>query len=352
MRARRLILAAVATAAILPALGGTASAAIAPPGFLGVNSSWSLSADDYDLMDGSSVGVMRTGFVYAGVKQERTDPWNWSSFDTLVTNTAVHGIDLMPVLFGVPPWVSTERSTTPIGKAEGAWQAFLQAVVGRYGPGGHFWAENEAIPYRPIEDWQVWNEPNSRTWWQPRPKPKEYGRLLAMSARAIHEVDPQARVMTAGIVAKPTNAAAIMGNEYLEQLYRSRAARKATDLVAFHPYAPTAKAVDKQLHTARKTLKKAKMGSTPITVTEVGWGSVGPKDHPLIMPSVELQQQFQRLLQNAVDDRRRLILDSLLWYHWRDFEDDLCLWCESSGMLNEAGEPKPLLDIFASIARK
>ncbi len=93
---------------------------------------------------------------------------------------------------------------------------------------------------RPIEDWQVWNEPNSRTWWRPRPDPKEYGKLLVMSAKAIHAADPQSRVLTAGIVAEPTNSGAIPGNEYLRGLYKSKAARRATDVVAFHPYAPTA----------------------------------------------------------------------------------------------------------------
>ena len=324
---------------------------MAPPGFLGVNTSWVMSADEYDLMREKSVGIMRTGFVYDGVRQKASDDFRWDPFDTLVANTADRGIDLMPVLYGVPRWVSTERSTTPIGKAEGAWEDYLTAVVKRYGPDGDFWDEYEGID-RPIEDWQVWNEPNSRTWWQPRPSPKEYGRLLAISARAIHDVDPDARVMTAGIVAEPTNAAAIMGNEYLKQLFRSKAARKATDVVAFHPYAPSARAVDGQLRSARKTLKKAKMGDTPISVTEVGWGSDGPKNHPLIMPEAKLEQQFQRLLRSAIDDRRRLGLDSFLWYHWRDDrEDTLCMWCHSSGLLTDEREPKPLLDIFSSFAR-
>jgi hypothetical protein len=345
------------TAAVIAAMAaslstpGLASAAPAPKGFLGVNTSWTLTDDDYEQMAASNVGMLRTGYIFSSVKSAKHDSYDWSRFDESAEGAARNGIDMIPVLFGVPPWISTERGATPLGRAETDWRKYLTALVERYGPDGEFWALHPEIPYRPIEVWQVWNEPNSRTWWRPKPDPGEYGKLLALSAETIHEVDPQAKIMTAGIVAEPTNAAAIRGNDFLRGLFKSKAARNATDVVAFHPYAPTTKTVQKQLESARQTLKQAHMARTPIWVTEIGWGSEGPKDHPLIMPEATLEKELAKLLQMAVDQRRRLGLGSLLWYHWQDHPDDLCLWCVSSGLVDSDGVSKPLLDIFSAIAR-
>jgi hypothetical protein len=348
------LLAAVLIAvALIAALTGPARAAVAqaPKGFLGVNISSILETDDYGKMAAADVGTLRTGFLYRNAKLHRDDPWNWTSFDQLVGGTAANGIDLIPVLYGVPPWISTERGSTPLGRAETAWREYLTALVERYGPDGEFWSEHPEIPARPIRVWQAWNEPNSRSWWRPKPDPKEYGRLLVLSARTIHAVDPKAKIMTAGIVAEPTNAAAIRGDRFLRGLFRSKAVRRAADLVAFHPYAPTTRAVRKQLESARKTLRRSRMARTPIWVTEIGWGSEGPKSHPLIMPEPKLESQFGKLLRMAVDERRRLNLGNLDWYHWQDHPDDLCLWCESSGLLDVDGLAKPLLGIFSAIAR-
>ena len=343
-----LIVAALVAALDAPA---RAVAAQAPKGFFGVNISSILETDDYGKMAAADVGTLRTGFLYRNAKQHRDDPWDWTSFDELAAGTATNGIDLIPVLYGVPPWISTERGSTPLGRAETAWREYLTALVERYGPGGEFWSQHPEIPARPIRVWQAWNEPNSRTWWRPKPDPKEYGKLLVLSARTIHAVDPKAKIMTAGIVAEPTNAAAIPGDRFLRGLFRSKAVRRATDLVGFHPYAPTTKAVQKQLESARKTLRKSRMAKTPIWVTEIGWGSEGPRSHPLIMPEPRLESEFGKLLRMAVDERRRLGLGNLDWYHWQDHPDDLCLWCESSGLLDVDGLAKPLLGIFSAIAR-
>ncbi len=345
-------IAAVLITALLPLLAAApASAAVAPKGFLGVNTSWTLTPESFEEMASAHVGMLRTGWIFDGVKQNPGTPYDWSGLDAFVGGSARNGIDAIPVMYGVPSWISTERGATPLGQAEGEWEKYLTAAVERYGPKGDFWPLHPDIPYRPIRVWQVWNEPNSRTWWRPRPNPKEYGRLLAASAKAIHAADRRAKVMTAGIVAQPTNAAAIPGNAYLRGLFKSKAARKATDIVAFHPYAPTSRDVEKQLKSARKTLKKSRMGRTPIWVTEIGWGSVGPENHPLIMPEPKLEKEFAKVLRMAVDRRRKLNLGSFLWYQWQDHPDDICLWCESSGLIDYSGAAKPLLGIFESIAR-
>lgn len=348
VKASLLTLALLVLASYLPA--SSLAAPVAPPGFFGVDTSANDSAD-FRAMAEADAGIVRMIFPFQVIKQGPDQPYNWGYSDNLVKSTADNGLDLLPIVYGAPPWISTDLNKTSIGpRTRGPWRELLRALVARYGPGGAYWAENPTVPYRPIGTWQIWNEPNSITWWGPRPRPREYGTLLRRSERAIHSVDPSAGVMTAGIVAEPTNPHAIMGVRYLQRLFAAKGVRKAVDAVGYHPYAPSTRAVKRQLGAARKVLRRSGARSIPIWITEIGWGSVGPRDHPLIKSPKAQERTLRRTFDMVLRTRRRLNIDRLLWYHWRDEVDDLCLWCESSGLLDERADPKPLLDTFRRIA--
>ena len=61
-------------------------------------------------------------------------------------------------------------------------RGFLQVLVARYGPAGR--ASGRAAQRLPIRRWQIWNEPNFVLFWHPAARPREYARLLDVSARA------------------------------------------------------------------------------------------------------------------------------------------------------------------------
>ncbi len=54
----------------------------------------------------------------------------------------------------------------------------------------------------------------------------------------------------------------------------------------------------------------------------------------------------------VLKERERLGIERLLWYQWRDGPDDLCLWCETSGLLDKKSRPKKLLKTFSAIATR
>ena len=90
----------------------------------------------------------------------------------------------MPAIWGNPNWVAVHRRP-PIDRRPGpaAWQAFLKAIVARYGPGGNFWTGRSATRTRtgrryPMQAYQIWNEPNLKKYFVPYPAPKQYGKLL------------------------------------------------------------------------------------------------------------------------------------------------------------------------------
>jgi hypothetical protein len=36
----------------------------------------------------------------------------------------------------------------------------------------------------------------------------------------------------------------------------------------------------------------------------------------------------------------------VVWFAWRDFEQDVCEWCGAAGLLHLSGKPKPSLRQF------
>jgi hypothetical protein len=353
---RNLRLLAVPITALLAALltlglPATSDAAQAPNGFFGVHPR-SLSADDYATMAGADVGLIRTGFVYAAVRPHETDPYDWTHYDTVVAGAADQGIDVLPVLLGVPRWISTARGATPLDTpaAKAAWREFLTGAVERYGPGGSFWATYPGTPH-PIEDWQVWNEPNSFNNWK-RPSPRGYGTLLTISAKTIHAVDPGADVVSAGVISQPVNRRAMDGDVYLKKMLKSRKAARAADAIAIHPYTGTVREVRKQIELTRKVMDKRKLKRTPIWVTEIGWGSGKGSPNPLIVPAAKQRRNLRDSFRMMLKKRRKLDIAKAVWYQWRDGPDTVCGWCNTSGLLRENGSEKPLLDEFAAIARR
>lgn len=345
------------------------SAAAPPPGYFGIAES-TIRPGDFNGMRRAGAGAVRIQFSLGHTKWKRGQAYDWSWFDHLVQGAVGNGLEIVPVLYGVPPWISHDRGRTPMKSKESLreWDAFVRAVVQRYGPlklgdlnQGKFWIEKSlpdpadpyrpSLPYRPITTWQIWNEPNSITWWKPKPNPKQYAALLRRSANIIHGTDSGSKVMTAGIVAKPTNAHAITGKRFITNMLRTRGTAAALDILAFHPYAKTAQLALRQMKGMRKTLKRAGDPKAPIWVTEIGWGSRGPKSVPLVQTPTQQKRSLAKLMKGALSLRERVGIERVFWYHWRDAPDKLCKWCKTSGLVDRQSRPKEIHDIFASIAK-
>ena len=99
---------------------------------------------------------------------------------------------------------------------------------------------------QPIREWEIWNEPNSSTFWAPTPDPAAYADLLTRSAKIIDEGDPEAQVMSAGMFATP----AVRRRDRLLRLPRSSmfdqsGVADAVDVVGVHPYGPDVEVGDR-----------------------------------------------------------------------------------------------------------
>src|SRR3989304_5714952 len=99
-----------------------------------------------------------------------------------------------------------------------------------------------------IDVYQIWDEPNLESGWSGPPSAAEYARLLQASYAAIHDADPRAIVLLAGLAPTVETGPKNIGDVlYLRQLY-ALGAGPYFDAVAGKPYgfntSPDDRAVD------------------------------------------------------------------------------------------------------------
>lgn len=332
----------------LLAMPGAAGAASPPSaGFFGVVPQAQPSPADFTRMRGT-VGRMR---IFIDWRQVEPAPgaWDFSAPDALIGAAAERGIEVMPDLNGVPAWIGGGEAAAPHdARQRRGWLRFVRRAVRRYGPQGEFW-RGRARPL-PVHRWQVWNEPNFLLFWQPRPEPRRYARLLGETARAIHRLDRDAVIVAAGVA--PVEGGMQPG-EFLRKMYAAPGARRSFDVAALHPYSSSLASLTYQVRQARAVMAAAGDAATPLQISEIGVGS-GPPSESSFNRGPRGQARFlSRALGLLVAQRRRWRIAEVDWFSWQDGSqrDTHCAFCQSTGLVRFNHAPKPAWRAFARLVR-
>jgi hypothetical protein len=367
LQASRKARALTAALAVVLALGVfAASAAAVPASFFGVVPQSTLGQAEFNTLKKGHVKEMRVSMIWGAIQPTRGATPNWSDFDQTVERAAKSGIELLPFVVGTPTW-AVPNATVPgtggakaparlpaAGSAAKAWTNFLKAAVGRYGPNGTFWTENPGVPDRPINNWQIWNEPNFK-YFVAHPNPKEYGKLVTLSSAAIKSVDPTAQVILAGLFAKPAGARYLKGKKvmhatspnyfgsyFLEQMYKTNPGIKSRfQGVALHPYVARYRQLPPEIEEVRGVLTREGDGAKPLWITELGWSSEPPQGPSNVFAvgaagqARELKGAFTLLKARAA----RYRLKHVYWFSVDDAAET-CNFCNGSGLFKSGFVPK------------
>jgi polysaccharide biosynthesis protein PslG len=328
------------------ALGAVAPAsaqAYLPPGFVGVSPQSVASSSDFELMQRAGVESVRLPLYWSQVQPKPpavVDP-DWSGFDREVGLAAEAGIRIMPFVWGSPEWAAAQVIDLPVRTSwqRWGWTKLLREAARRYGPNGSFWEENPELPFLPIHRWEIWNEENIVTF-ADRPDTVAFARLIRISGRALHAVDPDAKVILGGFFGRPLQVPPnVASGDFLSRLYRAGNVKRHFDGVALHPYVARARAMGAQLDNLRRIMRLHHDASTPIYVTELGWGSrSGPTrwERGLYGQANQLSRAFAMLSAQ----RLRWRIGGVWWFTWTD-EGGGCSFCRSAGLLTANRRAKP-----------
>jgi hypothetical protein len=311
------------------------------PGLIGISPQDNATESDYQLMEEARVQSVRLPLFWSQVEPVRPfiSDRDWTSFDVGMELAARHRMEVLAVVSSSPPWVASEVRLEPVFKWQRrAWASFLRAAVRRYGTGGSFWRENPDLPYLPVREWEIWNEPNIVPYG--RVNPKTFAPMLRIGGRIIHSADPGSKAIIGGLFGRPLQIPPNLGSgEFLGQLYRMRGMKRYFDGVALHPYVAAAKAMRAQIRNLRRIMRIHHDAGTPLYVTELGWGSDSFESRWERGPmgqARELDKAFSMLGRH----RRAWRIAGVWWFSWSDVYG-ACQFCDSAGLLTKKREAKP-----------
>jgi hypothetical protein len=328
-----------------------------PQGFFGINQGIRLDQRDFRMMQATGVGTDRF-LIFWELVQPDPGSFAWDATDTLIGGLASHGIRPVATPYGNPDWIPGSLARPPLdtARARAEWGTFLRTLVDRYGPDGSYWDHKYRRQYGlgaapiPIKSWEIWNEPNLRKYFAPKPSASEYARLLRISSRAIRTEDPKAGIVLAGM----PGWGDVTAWAFLEDLYGEPGFRGSFEVAAVHPYGTTISEVARSIHRIREVLDSHGGRATPLWVTELGWGSGTPDRFGLSKGVVGQARLLIRSFNLILSHRRAWRIRRLLWFDWRDPRDPRagrCSICATSGLLNNDRTRKRAYFAFSRFAR-
>ena len=293
----------------------------------------------------AGIGIARAWFYWSLI-ETAPSRFEFYWYDPLVAAAAQNGVRILPVLIDPPAFRSSYGGGPAAGMYPPARDAdmanFAEQLVDRYGPDGSFWEQYPSIPRVPIRSWEIWNEPNIWPWWGPGPDPAAYTQLLSDVGASIRHCDSHAEIVAAGLPNSPSHLGSPAA-AFLDGMYRA-GAKGSADSFGIHPYAST---VDQMLSQIRdfRAVMQTYGDSSPIWVTEYGWGSDGP---PTSLTTTEAGQA--QLVGDSVrafaNSRHALGLRGFVYYQWADVQAPAnyvpSVW-HYSGLTHVDGQPKPAL---------
>lgn len=256
------------------------AAAALPAEFFGINGSgvWQLPAPQRAAMfarfRAQGLSVLRMDVSWSGIEPDApaadgTRTFRWEDLDRRVAELAAAGLRVYPLLAYSATWAAVSVGDPMSRPADpNLFAGYAAAVAARYGRNGSFWAGRPELPALPFEAYEVWNEPNAARFWREQTTaPEDYADLYVATRTALHGVDPQARVVAAGLVDRGAET-------FLRRMLRHRPdLAKQLDAIAYHPYLYAPRDMIRRIRSLRGTLTAGKAGNAPIELTEMGWST-------------------------------------------------------------------------------
>ena len=300
----------------------------------------------------AGVGMIRQTFDWSAIELS-PGRYDFTYYDAFVGAAALHGIGVLPVLFNPPKFRArrvARRGVYPPKRLRDLGD-FGALLVRRYGPRGSFWSTNPGIPKKAIRAWQIWNEPNIKVYWPPRPNAKQYVKLLRAARRGIRRADRRAEILTAGL---PNSNIGVPLKKYVNALYKA-GGKKYFETLAINPYHRKAKGVVRLVGQIRKQMNRRGDRKGRIWVTELGW-STGGTAKKFRTSEKGQASRVRSTFRSLYRKRKRLKLRGAVYYNWRDLPPYPPLYQDFFGLhvgLHRIdGSPKPAATALAVTASR
>ena len=273
----------------------------------------------FPLMRSAGMTWARCDFDWFTMKPRPADDWKFDAFDQVIASAERNGIQLLPILCGVPGWAK------PPLEHRDEFGDYVRAFAKRY-----------AKRFPVIE---IWNEPNLNMFW-PGASPDTYFLMLKTAADAIRSEAPGVKVAISGFSDVPL--------KFIERLYQL-GAKDCFDIMNVHPYTnplPPEGILDRRLEQLRALMVKHGDGKKPVWITELGWPT-----QPVLRPNERhfppvTEAEQAELLARAMGICFAEGVQNFFWYEFHAperKEDDPESYF---GFVHKDTSPKPAYDAY------
>ncbi|HPU83918.1 MAG TPA: beta-galactosidase [Candidatus Latescibacteria bacterium] len=265
---------------------------------------------------------------WGGIQPER-GVWKWEAFDRAIRLTQEHGIHTLGLLCYSAPWAATHRTADDKPSVVSlpdlsAWKEYVFRTVERY--------------RETIRVWQMWNEPNISVFWQPKPDPRGYAKLLVAGAEAARAADP-----TCWIVGCNTSTVDLA----FDRVVFEEGGWDSTDIIGVHPYRyPHAPEHTDMLGELRNLAALAyEFGAVkPIWISEIGYAThLGPGGSSEWWSAAMLMRVYLTCWASG-------LVQKVFWYDYRDDGTDPTYNESNFGILHHDWSPKMPYHGFKAMA--
>lgn len=307
-------------------------------------------------MEAAGATWVRFDFDWSTIQPNNSTSYDWAPYDRVVASAVAHHLQVLGIIDYTPAWARASNcGTNKCPPASDATYAqFAAALSKRYAPQG-------------VHDWEIWNEPNNPSFWQPGDNPSAYVGLLKAAYSALHTADLHAYVITGGLSPQPNSATSMSPVNFLSAMYNDGASG-SFDAIGDHPYTfpltPTSNADDAwtQMAAATNSLRSLMVSHSDagkkIWITEFGSPTGGPGPIATVtnpnlaaQPYVVDQGLQAKILSDAITEYKVYSwAGPFFYYTYQDSGTDQSTNENFFGLVNTTGAQKQAYAVFQQAA--
>ena len=220
---------------------------------------------DLDRMKAAGMDYVRFDVSWRNSEPTKGSYLYLDKLDQVISAVQAHGMALTMTVIETPGWANGNAGMFAPPTNPSDFASFLGVLAKRY-------ASRSGMV------WEVWNEQNDPHFWTTGPSATQYAAMLKAAYAAIKANDPDATVVTGGILFNNT--------AFLEGLYAAGAGA-SFDGLAIHPYTISRAPSDtsspyysyaSSVPQFQAVLAAHGQASKPIWITEFGWSTANVSD--------------------------------------------------------------------------
>ncbi|MBU1076645.1 MAG: beta-galactosidase [Spirochaetes bacterium] len=285
------------------------------------------------LMKEAGIDWVRMDFLWGDIEPEKGN-FVFEKYDYIVNLLRASNINILGILEYNPNW---RKATWNAAPERELYVLYAGQVV------EHFKDR--------VKHWEVWNEPDDKTYWEPQDRMEAYSRLLKDTYTVLKVIDPECKVVMGGV--SMTIAVS------LDRIYKN-AGKEYFDIVNVHPFVnpllPNRVQILQGIYQGiRRVMKKHGDADKDIWFTELGSPGVKEpdKNNGWWMGISPTRGQQARWLTQAYSVALKFKgVKKIFWAFFRDTIDHFHNGVDSFGLVEEDFTPKPSFEAYKKMTRE